>query len=508
MLPDDPFDQKLMAHVRPPDRKNPVPGKDRYNLVVIGAGTAGLVTAAGAASLGARVALVERAELGGDCLNVGCVPSKALLRSAHAVTEARESGSLGVRIEGEVSADFTAAMSRMREIRARIAPMDSVARFSDELGVDVFLGRARFAGGDVVTVDDDIRLRFKKAVIATGARAFVPDVAGLDETGYLTNESVFDLRERPERLLVLGGGPIGCELSQAFCRLGCTVTMVEMADRFLEREDDDAAALLLDRLRRDGVDVRLSTRLIRVERGPEDGKRAIVEHAGRSESIPFDEILIAVGRSPNVDGLGLDEVGVDYDAQKGVHVDDHLRTRNPAIYAAGDVCMAHKFTHAADFAARTVIQNALFSVGPFGRRRLSALTIPWCTYTDPEIAHVGLSEREAAERGVEIDTWVRPLAEVDRAIAEGRDEGFVKIHTEKGGDRILGATLVGHAAGDWIGEIGVAMAGGIGLGRLSSVIHPYPTTADAIRQTAHLYTRTRLTPFVARLFERWLAWRR
>ena len=224
---------------------------------------------------------------------------------------------------------------------------------------------------------------------------------------------------------MLGGGPIGCELSQAFRRFGSQVTVVEMADRFLAREDDDAAALLLAALRRDGVDVRLSTRLVRVERSGGRGNRAVLERAGQEEIVPFDEILVAAGRTPNVEGLGLEQAGIDFDPRAGVSVDDHLRTRNPDVYAAGDVCMAHKFTHAADFAARAVVQNALFSVGPFGRRRLSALTIPWCTYTDPEIAHVGVSERTAAERGIEIDTYVRQLGDVDRAIAEGRDEGFV-----------------------------------------------------------------------------------
>lgn len=506
MLHDDPSDRELLAHVRPPDWKNPEPA-GRYNLVVIGAGTAGLVTAAGAASLGARVALIERAELGGDCLNVGCVPSKALISSARALAEARDAHSLGVRIGGAITADFPAIMSRMRAVRARIAPNDSVERFSRELGVDVFLGQARFTGGDRIAVGDTT-LSFRRAVIATGARAFVPPIPGLDVSGHLTNETVFDLRELPRRLLVLGGGPIGCELAQTFRRFGAEVTMVELADQFLGREDADAAALLFDALKRDGVDVRLSSRIARIEPARGSGHRAIVARGEQEQSIEFDEILVAVGRSPNVDGLGLDEVGVEYDPQRGVHVDDHLQTRNPAIFAAGDVCMQHKFTHAADFAARTVIQNALFAVGPIGRRKLSALTIPWCTYTDPEIAHVGMYERDAAAKGIAVDTYVQPLSHVDRAIAEGRDTGFVKIHTAKGGDRILGATIVGHSAGDLISEISVAMAAGLGLGALSSVIHPYPTTADAIRAAAHGYTRTRLTPRVKAIMQRYLAWRR
>jgi len=506
MLQDDPFDQQLLAHVRPSSWKNPTPA-GRYNLVVLGAGTAGLVAAAGAAGLGARVALVERAELGGDCLNVGCVPSKTLLRSAHALAATRVAHRLGIRGAADAEADFPAIMTRMREVRARIAPHDSVERFRNELGVDVFLGSARFTGPDTVSVGD-ARLRFRRAVIATGARPFVPSIPGLDETGHLTNESIFDLRELPRRLLVIGGGPIGCELAQAFRRFGAEVTLVEMGDGILAREDRDAAGLLLEALHRDGVDVRLSTRLVRVARSAGGECRAFLERAGEEDPVAFDEILVAVGRTPNVEGLGLEDAGVEYDARGGVQVDDHLRTANPAIYAAGDVCMSHKFTHAADFAARAVVQNALFAVGPVGRKKLSALTIPWCTYTDPEIAHVGLSEDEAATQGKAVDTFVRELSDVDRAIAEGRDEGFVKILTEKGGDRIVGATIAAHAAGDLISEVSVAMAGGLGLGALASVIHPYPTTAEAIRQTGDAWNRTRLTPTVRRLFERWLAWRR
>jgi len=505
MLPDDPFDRVLLENVRPSGWQSPKP-QDRYDLVVIGAGTAGLISASGAAGLGARVALIEKAELGGDCLNVGCVPSKALLRSAHALAEARRAKDLGVHIAGGVTADFAAIASRMREVRARIAPNDSARRYSDELGVDVFLGEARFAGDDAILVGD-ARLRFRKAVIASGARAFVPPIPGLDETGHLTNESIFDLREQPRRLLVLGGGPIGCELAQAFRRFGSEVTLVEMGEQFLVREDPDAAEILLRSMQRDGLDVRLATRLVRVEAGTE-GHRAILQRNDEEESVAFDEILVAVGRSPNVQGLDLDAVGVEYDAQRGVSVDDHLRTSNPDIYAAGDVCLQHKFTHAADHSARIVVQNALFAVGPFGRRRVSGLTVPWCTYTDPEIAHVGMYPRDAAARGVEIDTYQREFAEVDRAIAEGRDEGFVKIHTEKGRDRIVGATIVGHAAGDLISEISVAMAGGVGLGALANVIHPYPTTAEAIAQLGNAYNRTRLTPTVRWIFERLLSWRR
>jgi pyruvate/2-oxoglutarate dehydrogenase complex dihydrolipoamide dehydrogenase (E3) component len=502
MLEDHRFDRALIDNVHPPDHENPVPA-DRYNLVVIGAGTAGLVTAAGAAGLGAKVALIERAWLGGDCLNVGCVPSKALLASAHARTSVGEAEQLGVRVDGDVRVDFAAVMDRMREIRARISPTDSVSRFRDELGIDVFLGAAQLTGSDTVEVDGQT-LRFKKAVIATGARPFVPPIPGLEDAGYLTNDSVFDLTELPGHLLILGGGPIGCELAQAFRRFGSRVTLVEQAEQFLVREDPDAARILFDAFAREGIDVRLESALVRIERSESGARRAIIERGGKEETLEFDEILVAVGRAPNVQGLGLDVVGVAHDARRGIEVDDHLRTANKRIFAAGDVCMRHKFTHAAEFAARTVVQNALF----FGRKKLSALTIPWCTYTDPEIAHVGLYEHDATAQGIEIDTYFHPLSEVDRAIAEGQEEGFVKIHVRKGGDRILGATIVARGAGDLISEISVAMAAGMGLGGLSSVIHPYPTRADAIRQTGNAYVRTRLTPFIKQLFESFLALRR
>jgi pyruvate/2-oxoglutarate dehydrogenase complex dihydrolipoamide dehydrogenase (E3) component len=465
------------------------------------------VTAAGAAGLGARVALVERHLMGGDCLNVGCVPSKALLRSAHAMAEVRDAGRLGVRVGEDPSIDFPAVMERMRELRARISALDSATRFQHELGVDVFLGEARFGGGDIVEVGDQ-RLRFARAVIASGARAIVPPIPGLAEAGFLTNETVFELTELPRRLLVLGGGPIGCELAQAFRRFGSEVTLVEMASQFLGREDPDAAAVLRASLERDGVDLRLDTSLVRVESDPAGGrggeKRAVLERAGESQTLVADAILVGVGRAPNIEGLGLDAVGVASE-RSGVVVDDRLRTTNRRIYACGDVCMAYKFTHAADFAARTVIQNALF----FGRNKLSTLTIPWCTYTDPEIAHVGLYEHEAAARGIEVDSYVQEFAHIDRAIAEGVDDGgFVKIHTAKGKDRILGATIVNRHAGEMISEISVAMAAGMGLGRLASVIHPYPTQAEAIRKLGDAFNRTRLTPTVAKLFDRVLAWRR
>ena len=498
--PWDEHNRRLLAHVRPPDWQNPVPAS-RYHLVVIGAGTAGLVTAAGAAGLGAKVALVEKHWLGGDCLNIGCVPSKSLLRAARAAHEARTAGRFGVRVSG-VDVDFAAVMERLRAVRAGISPHDSAARFA-ALGVDVYLGPARFLDGGAVDVAGTT-LRFKRAVIATGARATVPDVPGLREAGVLTNENVFNLTALPRRLAVVGGGPIGCELAQAFQRLGSQVMLFHGRDRLLPREDADASRLVHERFQREGMQIHLETKLTRVTAPPGGGKCVEFTRAGRTASVEVDEILIGTGRAPAVDGLNLEGVGVAFDRQRGVQVDDQLRTTHPRIFAAGDVCLRWKFTHAADFAARIVIQNALF----LGRKKVSALNMPWSTYTDPEVAHVGLYESEAQARGLALDTYTQPFEHVDRAITDGDTEGFVKIHCRRGTGEIVGATIVGPHAGDLISEVSVAMAGGVSLGRLANVIHPYPTLADAIRRCGDSYNRTRLTPTVKQWMQRWLAWTR
>ena len=498
--PADAHNARLVSYVHPADWQNPTPAPC-YNLVVIGAGTAGLVTAAGAAGLGAKVALVEKHLLGGDCLNVGCVPSKAVIRSGRAVFDAKETGSFGVRVGKPVEIDFPAVMERMRKLRADLSPNDSAQRFA-KLGVDVFLGEARFAGPDTVEVAGKT-LRFKRAVIATGARALEPLIPGLAEAGYLTNETVFNLTQCPARLAVIGGGPIGCELAQAFQRLGSQVCLLHKNAHLLDREDMEAAAIVQRSFVREGVTLRLNAKITRAERNG-GGKLVSYETQGKEETLAVDEILAGAGRAPNIEGLNLEAAGVQYDRRKGVLVNDYLQTSNPHIYGAGDVCLAWKFTHAADFSARIVIQNALF----LGRKKASALTMPWCTYTDPEIAHVGLYERDARERGREVDTYVRQFKEVDRALLDGEEEGFVKIHVRKGRDEILGATIVARHAGEMISEITVAMAARIGLGKLASVIHPYPTQAEALRQCGDAYNRTRLTPTVKKWMGRWLAWHR
>jgi pyruvate/2-oxoglutarate dehydrogenase complex dihydrolipoamide dehydrogenase (E3) component len=498
LSPFDAHNQALLANVHPLDWVNPRPAA-RYNLVVIGAGTAGLVTAAGAAGLGAKVALVERHLMGGDCLNVGCVPSKALLRSSRLAAEVRRAAEFGLVSAGGAQIDFAAVMERVRRVRARLSPHDSAERFRS-LGVDVFLGSARFTSRDAVEVGDQ-KLRFARAIIATGARPVLPPIEGLAEAGFLTNETVFNLTARPARLAVIGGGPIGCELAQAFQRLGSQVVLFVKHAQVLDREDPDAAEVVQRALLRDGVRLVFRADLKRVERS-EAWTRLHFAASGQSASVDMDEIVVGAGRAPNVEGLGLEVAGVRYDARRGVLVDDRLRTTNSRIFAAGDVCMNWRFTHAADFAARIAIQNALF----LGRKKLSALTMPWCTYTDPELAHVGLSQREAQARGLQLDTYVRHFRDVDRAIADGDEEGFVKIHTRRGTDRLVGATIVGRHAGDMLSEITLAMVSGVGLRKLANVIHPYPTLAEAIRQCGDSYNRTRLTPTVRKVFARWLEW--
>lgn len=492
--PSDIHNQTLIRNVHPVGWTNPSPAS-RYHLVVVGAGTAGLIAASFAAAAGARVALVEEHLMGGDCLNVGCVPSKSLLRSARVYAELRDAATLGWRLPAGGEADFTAVMTRMRQVRARISPNDSAERYRSQKGIDVFFGSGRFTSGTTVEVGGAV-LRFRRAVIATGARAARLPVPGLAEVGYLTNETVFNLTTRPARLAVVGGGPAGAELAQAFRRLGSEVTLLEQADHILGREDPDAAAVVQKELVRDGVRVEVGCQVERVER--QEGDKVIHFARGAMPLLRVDEIFVATGRLPNIDGLGLEAAGVNY-SQQGVRVDDSLRTSNPRVYAAGDVCLAWKFTHAAEDAARVAVQNALFST----RRRLSMLTIPWCTYTDPEVAHVGMSSRQATARGGEVVTYTHYLRDVDRAVTDGKDVGFVRIHTRKGSDEILGATIVAAHAGEMISEVTLAMVAHLGLRTLATVIHPYPTQADALRRVALQYSVSRVTPLVRRLLGFW-----
>ncbi len=492
LQPLDEYNQSLMSHVHPPDWMNPKPAAC-YDLVVIGAGTAGLVVAAGAAGLGLglKIALIERSLMGGDCLNVGCVPSKCVIRSSRVVADMRDAAPFGIQPPETIDIDFAAVMQRMRRIRAGISHHDSAERFR-QLGIDVFLGSARFVSNEAIAVNDS-QLRFKKAVIATGARATHPNVLGLAEAGYLTNETVFSLTECPKRLAVIGGGPIGCELAQAFHRLGSQVTLLHKHEHLLDREDADAAEIVQQQFFKEQLHLILDCSLERVET-TNAGKVIHYHQNGSLQKVVVDEILVGTGRTPNVEDLNLEAVNVQYDAHRGVVVDDYLQTTNPRIYAAGDICMNWKFTHAADAAARIVIKNALFAPFGLGRSKLSSLVMPWVTYTDPEIAHVGLYEQEARAEGIDADTIKIPFSRVDRALADGEPEGFVKILHKRGSDQILGATIVARHAGEMISEVTFAIVAKQGLNTLSGVIHPYPTQAEAIKKVADTYRRTLLTP--------------
>jgi pyruvate/2-oxoglutarate dehydrogenase complex dihydrolipoamide dehydrogenase (E3) component len=483
--PLDEHNRTLLDHVHPADWRNPEP-HGMYDLVVLGAGTAGLVTAAGAAGLGAKVALVERHLMGGDCLNTGCVPSKALLHAAREAFEARRHGDL---IDPKQT--FKRAMESLRRKRADIAVHDSARRFTD-LGVDVFIGDARFTDARTVTVGN-APLRFRKACIATGARAAAPSIPGLENVPYLTNETLFNLTELPERLTVVGAGPIGAEMAQAFARLGSHVTLIDSGAQILGREEPDAANLVEKRLRAEGVTVHLNARIVSVT-GSESGKRLTLRQGTLETKIESDQILIAAGRAPNVESLGLEAAGIAF-GQQGVMVDDRLRTTNTKVYACGDVASAFKFTHAADFQARIVIQNALF----FGRKKTSALIIPWVTYTDPEVAHVGLYRHEAKTKGVAVKAFRLGFDKVDRSLLEEQTDGFAEVLVANGTDRIVGATIVHPHAGEMVSEITLAMAKEIGLGSLAGVIHPYPTQAEILRKLGDLYNKERLTPLARKI---------
>ncbi|MEW6681815.1 MAG: mercuric reductase [Nitrospirota bacterium] len=509
LLPDDEHNRLLVSNVHPPDWVNPEPA-GRYNLVVIGAGTAGLVTAAIASALGAKVALIEKHLMGGDCLNVGCVPSKGVISASRAWAAVRDGAEFGISGTEGVRYDFGAAMERMRKLRARISPVDSAHRYQS-LGVDVFMGEGRFTGPDTVEVTGEAgnrTLRFKKAAICTGARATAPPTPGLKEAGYLTNETVFTLTSLPPRLAVIGAGPIGCELAQAFARFGSQVYLVEALHGILPKEDREAADIVRESMQRDGVRLLCCGKDLRIDKTG-GGKRLTVDSHGQHYDLTVDEVLVGVGRAPNVQGLGLDTVGVGYDTTSGVRVNERLQTTNPKIFAAGDVCSSFQFTHAADAMAQIVIQNALFPhpLG-LGYASTASLIIPWATYTDPEIAHVGLYEAEAKSRGIEVDTFTHRLDEVDRAILDGEEQGFARVHVKKGTDKILGATIVAAHAGDLISELTVAMKAGLGLGAIGATIHPYPTQAEVVKKVANAWRKTTLTEGKKKALRRWFAWSR
>jgi pyruvate/2-oxoglutarate dehydrogenase complex dihydrolipoamide dehydrogenase (E3) component len=471
-------------------------GQGKYNVVVIGAGTAGLVTAAGTAGLGGRVALVEAHKMGGDCLNFGCVPSKGLIASAKLIQHIRDGENLGLR-EMVPEFDFQDVFASMRKRRAIIEPNDSAERF-EGLGVDVFLGRARFVSPHEVEVDG-ARLHARNFVIATGTKATVPDISGLSGIKYYTNETIFDeLPAAPASLLVVGGGPIGCELSQVMNRLGVEVILVQQSPRLLPRDDAEAAEIVQRHLHEEGVRILAGSRVIKLEN--KSGKTAATIESPRGvETVLVEAVLLAAGRTPNTEGLNLEAAGVRY-GEKGVDVDASLTTSQSHIFACGDIAGPHRFTHAADYQARIVVRNILI---PWIKAKADYTWIPWVTYTEPELAHTGLNAEQARKRGIPHDVHRFEWSDNDRAVTDGDTTGFIKVVTAAGKDRILGATVVGSQAGNVLHELLIAGKYGIGLAQLSSTIHAYPTLSQGVQRVGDLYQKKRLTPTVAKIFT-WL----
>ena len=485
-----------MINARPPNWRNPRPPA-RYRFLVIGGGPAGLMAARTAAAMGARVALVEAHLIGGISANNGCVPSKTLIRTAQAYAMMREAERYGARGPSEITVDFRAAMARVQRIRERLVRVDSPERLT-AAGIDLYFGHAHFIGPDAIDVDG-IELLFSKALIATGSRALLPNIDGLDEAGFLNNETVFDLEALPTSLLVVGGGPLGCELAQAFARFGTRTLISHREPLFLPSEERDAAQMVSDALARDGVEIHLNSQPTRVR--VQDGRKHVdLLNEGNTATTVVEQILTGIGRLPAVDGLCLGAAGIEYDAIAGIGVDDFLRTSNSHVYAAGDVCLKFRFTNTAEASARIVVHNALL----FGRRRLSALTVPWCTHTDPQVAHVGLYVKEARERNLPVKTFTVPMHNVDRSITDGAEDGFVKIHVREGTDQILGATIVGRDAAEMINVVSLAMVAGVGLCRLATVIHAYPTQGEAVRQAAQACADTLVSPLLAGIRRWWL----
>lgn len=458
------------------------PPRKRYDLIVVGGGPAGLAAAESAARQGRSVALLERDRLGGNSLNSGSIPSKSIISAARVFASMRDDEDFGTAAFNRPLIDFAAVMARMRRIRTRIAEYHSAERLRSQ-GVDVFFCDARFEGPDTVRAGE-APLCFEKAIVATGTRPRSANIPGLANIGYLTSDCIFSLTELPRRLGIIGGGPLGCELAQAFCRLGSTVTIVQNEPKFLPQEERDAAELLSMSMSRDGVETRLNTTVVGA-RMAGGAKLLDTLNEDRTCSIEVDEVMLSIGRAPNVEDLGLESAGVEFEAARGIEVDDFLRTSNADVYAAGDVCSSHQFTNAAEAFGRLAAQNA------FGARleRQSRLTIPRCTYCDPEIAHIGMHLLEARRQSIPVKCFTVMMQDVDRAITDGQDDGFVKIYVREGTDIILGASIVATRASDLINEVSVIMSAGIGMRELATILHAYPAQSDAIRLAALAYVQ-------------------
>ena len=484
----------------------PRPARFDRNLVVIGAGSAGLVSAYIAAAVKARVTLVERHRMGGDCLNTGCVPSKALIRTTRFLADVKRAGSLGIRA-ASAELDFGEVMERVQRVVRTVEPHDSVERYRG-LGVDVVIGEARVTSPwtvEITSTEGTRTLSTRAIVIATGGRPAVPGIPGIRDVGYVTSDTVWELRTLPKRLLVLGGGPVGCELAQCFARLGAQVIQVQRGPRLLPKEDPEVSALIMERFRAEGIELRTEHAPLHFERDG-DRRALLCEHAGARVRVEFDQLLVAVGRTANVSGFGLEALGVGVKEDGAVDTNEYLQTIYPNIYAAGDVAGPFQFTHTASHQAWYATVNALF--GQFRKFRADYSVIPWCTFTDPEVARVGLSEREAMAKDVAYEVTTYRIDDLDRAIADEAAHGLVKVLTVPGKDRILGVTIVGEHAGELITEFTLAMRHGLGLNKILGTIHVYPTFSEAGKYAAGAWKRAHAPQRLLEWVGRYHAWRR
>lgn len=470
------------------------------NLIVIGAGSAGLVSALIAAAVNAKVTLIEKHKMGGDCLNTGCVPSKALIKSAKVASLIKRSSEFGINVP-ESNINFAAVMERVQSVIAKIEPHDSKERF-ESLGVECLEGHAIITSPWTVEINGQ-SLSTRSIIVATGARPFVPPIKGIEHINYLTSDNLWDIRDLPKRLVVLGGGPIGCELTQAFARLGSQVTQIEMLPRILIREDEDIAEIITKQFEQENVDIR--TDHLAKEITTKNGKKILVcEHNNEMVEVEFDEILVAVGRAANSRGFGLEELGVELNSNNTIRVNEKLQTSIPSIYACGDVAGPYQFTHTASHQAWYATVNALF--GRFKSFKVDYSVIPWATFTDPEVARVGLNEQEAKEKGINYDVTYYGIDDLDRAIAEGEDHGLVKVLTVPGKDKILGVTIIADHAGELITEYISAMKHGIGMNKILGTIHIYPTLSEANKFAAGVWKKAHAPQFLLKLVKKYHEW--
>ena len=471
------------------------------NIIVIGAGSGGLISALIAAAVKAKVTLIEKHKMGGDCLNTGCVPSKALIKSARFLHDVKTSKKYGIKT-ATADFDFADVMERVQDVIKKIEPHDSIERFTG-LGVDCITGDAKIIDPWTVEVNNQ-KITARNIILATGARPLVPPIEGLDQFNWYSSDTVWDLREQPRRMIVLGGGSIGCEMAQAFSRLGSEVTQIEMAPRIMGREDEEISAMVLEKFKEDGINVLTNTRAVACKKGSE--QTLVCEQNGQTIEVPFDAMLVAIGRKPNVEGFGLEELGVTLRKNTTVETDDFLRTNYENIYAVGDVTGPYLFTHTASHQAWFATVNSLF--GQFKKFKVDYSVIPWATFTDPEVARVGLNETEAKEKNIPYEVTTYGLDDLDRAIADSEDYGVVKVLTKPGKDTILGATIVGAHAGDLLAEFVTAMKYKLGLKKILGTIHTYPTMSEATKAAAGNWQKAHAPEFALKLLGRYHQWRR